>query len=137
MLLYRLSVVTLVVNLSLPSRRNARLDNGQRKRKGLDPEPFVKPMLWILAASFSEPMLRKLKVRTRAGWPKGVYFHGDDLHRVGIVVASELPPERSTLLVRIVAAGPLLPGAIAELAAQRRGGWGGTKGAPRRARALC
>ena len=60
--------------------------------------------------------MRKLEVRTGAGWPKGVYFHGDDVHRVGIVVASELPRDRSTLLVRIMAAGPLLPDAIADLA---------------------
>lgn len=83
----------------------------------LGPEPFVEPMLWIVAVAFSEPMLRKLKVRTRASFPPGVFFHGDDLHRVGIVVANKLPRDRSTLLVRIMAAGPLLPEAIAELAA--------------------
>ena len=98
------------------SRRGVRVDNRKRKTKGLDPEPFVEPMLWIVAVAFSEPMLRKLKVRTRASFPPGVYFHGDDLHRVGIVVASELPRDRSTLLVRIMAAGPLLPGAVADLA---------------------
>jgi hypothetical protein len=99
------------------SGRRARTDNRKRKTQGLDPEPFVKPMLWILAVAFSEPMLRKLKVRTRASFPSGVYFHGDDLHRVGIVVASELPRDRSTLLVRFMAAGALLPDAIADLAA--------------------
>jgi hypothetical protein len=36
---------------------------------------------------------------------------------VGIVVASELPRERSTLLVRLMAAGPLLPRAVEDLAA--------------------
>jgi hypothetical protein len=40
---------------------------------------------------------------------------------VGIVVASELPRERSTLLVRLMAAGPLLAGAIEDLAALPRG----------------
>jgi len=99
------------------TRRRMRAENRKRKAKRLDPEPFVKPMLWILAVSFSEPMLRKLKVRTRASFPKGVYFHGDDLYRVGIVVVSELPRDRSTLLVRLMAAGPLLPDAIADLAA--------------------
>ena len=74
-------------------------------------------MLWILAPVFSEPMLRKLKVKTRAGFPKGVSFHGDDLYRVGIVVASELPRNSSTLLVRIMVAGPLMPDALAELSA--------------------
>jgi len=34
---------------------------------------------------------------------------------VGLVAASELPLDRSTLLVRLMAAGPLLPCAIAEL----------------------
>jgi hypothetical protein len=93
----------------------ARADNRKRKAKGLDPELFVEPMLWIVAAVFSEPMLRKLKVKTRAGLPKGVYFHGEDLYRVGIVVTSELPRDRSTLLVRIMAAGPVLPDTIADL----------------------
>jgi hypothetical protein len=97
--------------------RRARAENRRRKAKGLDPEPFASPMLWILAVAVSEPMLRKLKVKTRAGWPPGVYFHGDDLYRVGIVVASKLLRDRSTLLVRFMAAGLLLPNAIADLAA--------------------
>lgn len=50
-----------------------------------------------------------------ARWPTGVYL-GPGLLRVGIVVASELPPDRSTLLVRLMAAGPLLPRAIEDLA---------------------
>jgi hypothetical protein len=61
--------------------------------------------------------LRKLEAKSAPGWPAGVYFHGDDLYRVGIVVADELPRDRSTLLVRIMAAGPALPAAIADLAA--------------------
>jgi hypothetical protein len=98
------------------SWQKAREDNGERKAKGQDPEPFTPPMLWIIAARFSRPMLRKLKVKAKAGFPRGVWFHGDDLYRVGLVVASALPRDRSTLLVRIMAGGPLLPGAIAELA---------------------
>jgi hypothetical protein len=97
--------------------RAVRLENRKRKRKGQDPEPLVKPMLWILAVTVSAPMLRKLKVQTKAGWPPGVYFHGDDVYGVAIVVASELPRDRSTLLVRFLVAGPLLPDAIADLAA--------------------
>ena len=61
-------------------------------------------------------MRRKLDLKSRPGWPKGVYFHGCDLHRVGIVVANELPRDRSTLLVRFMAAGPLLKDAIEDLA---------------------
>ena len=43
------------------------------------------------------------------------------MFRIGIVVASELPRDRSTLLVRFMAAGPLLAGAIAELGALPEG----------------
>src|SRR5262249_23843917 len=57
------------------------------------------------------------KVEPAPGWPRGVHFFGDDVLRVGIVVASELPRDRSTLLVRIMAAGPALRDAIADLAA--------------------
>jgi hypothetical protein len=96
--------------------RRVRAENRKQKAKGLLPEPFVRPMLWILTVAFSKTMLRKLEVKSRPGWPKGVYFHGRDLHRVGIVVANELPRDRSTLLVRFMVAGPLLKGAIEDLA---------------------
>jgi hypothetical protein len=52
--------------------------------------------------------------------PPGVYFFGDAALRVGIVVASELPRDLSTLLVRLMAAGPLLTQAIEELTALPR-----------------
>ena len=93
-----------------------RAENRKRKAMGLDPEPLIKPMLWILAVTVSGPMLRKLRARTKPGWPPGVYFWGDDLFRVGIIVASELPRDRTTLLVRFMVAGALLPDAIADLA---------------------
>jgi hypothetical protein len=97
--------------------RRTRALNRRRKDKKLPPESPVEPFLWIIAAVASAPMLRKLKVETVPGWPPGVYFFGDDLLRVGIVVASELPRDRSTLLVRIMAAGPGLPEAVRDLAA--------------------
>lgn len=97
--------------------RKTRAQNKKRKEKELPPEPIVEPFLWLIAAVASAPMLRKLKLDPAPGWPPGVYFFGDDLLRVGIVVASELPRDRSTLLVRIMAAGLLLPEAIADLAA--------------------
>ncbi|HEX2688520.1 MAG TPA: hypothetical protein VHN14_17945 [Kofleriaceae bacterium] len=42
---------------------------------------------------------------------------GADVLRVGIVVASELPRDRTTLLVRIMAGGPLVAPAVHELVA--------------------
>lgn len=97
--------------------RKARAQNKRRKDKGLLPEPIVEPFLWIITATLSAPMFRKLKADPATGWPAGVYSHGDDLYRAGIVVADELPRDRSTLLVRIMAAGPGLSDAIADLAA--------------------
>jgi hypothetical protein len=97
--------------------RKARAHNKKRQQKDLPPEPFIEPLLWILGATVSAPMLRKLDAEAVPGWPKGVYSFGGDLFRARIVVASQLPRDRSTLLVRIMAAGPLLPEAIAELAA--------------------
>ena len=81
------------------------------------PQPGAKPFLWLIAPTMSAPMLEKLGAKPMAGWPPGVYTFGFDILRVGFVVANELPRERSTLLVRIMAAGPGLPQAIAELSA--------------------
>jgi hypothetical protein len=48
--------------------RRTRAENRKQKVKGLDPEPFIKPMLWILTVAFSKPMRRVLEVKTgRAG----------------------------------------------------------------------
>jgi hypothetical protein len=97
--------------------RKARVHSKRRKQKDLPPESFVEPLLWIIAAVVSAPLLLKLKADAAPGWPAGVYFFGDDLFRTGIVVTSELPRDRFSLLVRIMAAGPVLPEAIADLAA--------------------
>ncbi len=68
-------------------------------------------------AGRSESVLASLEKACSPEWPKGVYFCGAEVFRVGIVVASELPRDRSTVLVRLMAAGPLLPQAIEDLAA--------------------
>lgn len=94
-----------------------RTRNKRRKEKGLAPESVEEPFLWVLAAGFSAPMLRKIEAKPAPSWPRGVYTVGDDIFRAGIVVADELPRDRSTLLVRIMAAGPGLAEALAELAA--------------------
>ena len=94
-------------------------------------EPFVDPLGWIIAAGRPSSVILGLGATQAVGWPRGVYFSTgailapgaalqglDDaggMLRVGIVVASELPRDRSTLLVRFMAGGPLLRDAIAEL----------------------
>jgi hypothetical protein len=77
----------------------------------------VASSLWIIAAGAPATLLSKLKLEPSADWPTGIYLFGDDVLRVGIVVASQLPRDRTTLLVRLMAAGPLLPPAVKEVAA--------------------
>jgi len=91
--------------------RDDKKDKSKRRR----PSAVVKPFLWIIAASTPTAILTKLRLEAAPGWPAGVYLFGDDILRVGIVVASELPRDRTTLLVRLMAAGPLLAQAIKDL----------------------
>jgi hypothetical protein len=93
--------------------RNARA----RKRKAPQTEPIAEPLLWIIAAGCPAGVLAALRFTRGRGWPRGCYFFGGDVLRVGVIVASELPRRRSTLLVRLMAGGPLLGPAIAELGA--------------------
>lgn len=79
--------------------------------------PAAEPFLWVLSAGRPSGVLVGLRFRRLRGWPRGVYGFGGGVLHVGVVVASELPRTRATLLVRLMAAGPLLPGAIADLAA--------------------
>jgi hypothetical protein len=95
--------------------RKARPRGRQWKGKKRPPEAFVAPFLWILAPAFPAALRTELGLQPAPGWPSGVYFFGGDVLRVGIVVASELPRARETLLVRVMVAGPLLRHAIPDL----------------------
>jgi hypothetical protein len=75
----------------------------------------VDPFLWILCGGAPSSILTRLTLKATSEWPAGVYLFGDDVLRVGFVVASELPRERTTLLVRLMAAGSALPHAIEDL----------------------
>lgn len=95
--------------------RRARADNERRRRKRQPGRPFIAPALWIIAAGVPAALSAQLERRPASGWPAGVYFFGDDVLRVRLVVASALPRDRSTVLVRLMAAGPLLAGALEDL----------------------
>jgi hypothetical protein len=91
------------------------------------PAPFVIPWCWIIATRRPASALVMFGATVAPGWPPGVYFGTGALFgtegvlRIGIVDAGELPRERSTLLVRFLAAGPLLREAIADLALLEEG----------------
>ncbi len=75
----------------------------------------VDPFLWILCGGSPNSILTKLQLKATSEWPSGVYLSGNDVLRTGIVVASELPRERTTLLVRLMVAGSALPQAVEDL----------------------
>ncbi len=97
-------------------RQKRRRDARKQRKRPSPASTFTKPFLWIITAGRPTTVLDELGAAPSPAWPPGVYF-SPALFRAGIVVASELPRERSTLLVRLVAAGPLLPHAIDDLGA--------------------
>jgi hypothetical protein len=95
--------------------RQARSDNTAR-----DPDQpsakVVASFLWIIAAGTPRTILTQLKFEAAPGWPEGVYTFGGDVLHVGIIAANELRRDTTTLLVRIMSAGPLLAPAVKEVA---------------------
>jgi hypothetical protein len=103
----------------------------RRRRRAKPAALLVKPFLWIVAAGRPSSVLSLLGAVPAEGWLRGVYMSpgkpldvGDagppepgGLLRVGIVVAGELPRDRTTILVRIMAGVAALPPALADLAA--------------------
>ena len=123
-------------------QREARKRRKELEKPGETPpaESFVRPLGWIITAGCRTTVLAGLPASQATGWPPGVYFtpgalFGPDgavlqgldgaggMLRVGIVVAGELPRDRSTLLVRLLAAGPLLAEAITDLTALPMGAY--------------
>ena len=122
-------------------QREARKTRQELKKLGRTPpsELFVRPLGWILAAGCPASVLAGMAATRAAGWPQGVYFSpgvlldprdgaalpglegAGGMFRMGIIVASELPRERSTLLVRLLVGGPLLADAIVDLSALEEG----------------
>jgi len=94
-------------------------DAKSESKKRNEPPPredAVASSLWIIAAGAPATLVTKLKLERSPHWPTGIYLFGEDVLRVGIVVASELPRDRTTLLVRLMAAGPLLAPAVKDVA---------------------
>jgi hypothetical protein len=73
-------------------------------------------MLPIISAGRPDGGIEGFSFRSVASWPPGVY-HSPRLLFAGLVVTSELPQGRDTLLLRLMGAGACLRQALAELAA--------------------
>ncbi len=86
-------------------RRTARAEDREA-------EPLVP--LWILSAGVPRTALVALEFRPLAGWPEGVYGAAEGLE-VRLVVISELPRTRETLLLRMMGARTAFEGAIEDL----------------------
>jgi hypothetical protein len=95
--------------------RKARSDNKEREQERQLSEVVVAPFLWVITAGVPTTLMAELELEAASGWPAGVYLFGGNVLRVGIVMASKLPRERPTLLVRLMAAGPLLVAATSDL----------------------
>jgi hypothetical protein len=86
------------------------------------------PMMRVVSAGRPHGGIRELGFRPARGLPPGVYVAAPGL-RLGLIVLSELPPGRDTLLLRLMGAGSTLKRAVRELMAL-------PSGAPERALAL-
>jgi hypothetical protein len=100
-------------------QQRARQERADGRRSGERPRrKLADPFLWILCGGAPNSILTKLQLQATSEWPSGVYLSGDDVLRVGIVITSELPRERTTLLLRLMAsAGLTLNQAIEDLRA--------------------
>jgi hypothetical protein len=74
------------------------------------------PMQWVISSGRPATGIEGLWLRQMGGWPSGIY-EGPPLLWTRLVVVSELPVARDTLLLRLLGAGRVLQQAIAELKA--------------------
>ncbi len=72
------------------------------------------PRMWVVSSGRPRSGLPALGFRPLRGWPRGI--HGaPPAFRLGLVVVSDLPRTRDTLLFRLMGAGKVLKRAVAEL----------------------
>jgi hypothetical protein len=74
------------------------------------------PIQWVISSGRPGDGIAGLRFYAMHGWPPGIYT-GPPLLWTRLVVVSELPVVRETLLLRLLGAGPVLKQAIAELKA--------------------
>ncbi len=97
-------------------QQHAREQRSKRKHPPPQEPEAAEPFLWIIAAGTPITLLAKLKAEPAATWPVGIHLIGNEILRVGVVDASKLPRDSSTLLIRIMAGGRVMTQSIPELA---------------------
>ena len=107
---------------NVPSRTEVRVSvmkliwvqEDERRKANKDEVPEdEQPMLWILAATTSKPLLKEANVVTRSDFPSGVYFVAD-IFKTAIVAIDQLPITPDTLLLRVLGKGDTQKQAIEE-----------------------
>ena len=88
---------------------------------GTHRDPTTEHCTWSLSAGVPNQLLSELAFERAVDDPPGIYRLAGEFRRlgvsIGVVVATQLPVDRSTLLVRMMAGGALLAPAVRELAA--------------------
>ena len=103
----------------------SRLAEARRERA---PRPPF-PRLWVISTGRPESVIKGYDFKPMSGWPSG-FLEGQEAEVVGLVVLRALLRERSTLLLRLMGAGPVLTEAIADLAALPENAWERTVAMP-------
>lgn len=80
-----------------------------------------RPVLWIISPGRPETAMERWAIRRMRAWPAGCYASAP--HGPRLVVTSELPRTRETLLVRMMGAGDTVREALAELRALSSDAW--------------
>lgn len=71
------------------------------------------PVCWVITAGRPNTLIRQANLTKMVGWPKG-FYEGAPLFRTRLVVVSELPKGRETLLLRLLGKQRVLEEAIQE-----------------------
>jgi hypothetical protein len=109
----------------VPSRTDVRVavmklvwvQEDERRKAQKDEMPEAEqPLLWILAATTSKPLLQAANVTTKPDWPAGVYFTAD-LFKTVIVAIDQLPETDETLWLRVLGRDDTQERAIREVLA--------------------
>ncbi len=110
---------------NVPSRTEVRVsvmkliwvqeDERRKAQKDELPED-EQPLLWILAATTSKPLLKDGNVVLKPGWLPGIYFVAD-IFKTAIVAIDQLPETDETLWLRVLGREDIQERAIREVLA--------------------